>query len=55
MKINLIDWNLASFYYIGKKYDRASGTPPFKAPQLVVQSEFYTPAIDIWSLGAVMF
>ena len=55
MKINLIDWNLAAFHYEGKQYRRASGTPPFKAPELVVQSEYYTPAVDVWSLAIVMF
>lgn len=55
MIVDLIDWNLAAFYYPGKAFSRASGTPPFKAPELTFFTEYFSPVVDVWSLGAVMY
>ena len=53
--IKIIDWNLAVTYYQGKKFNRFQGTPKYMAPELLVEYEYYTPAVDVWSTGMLMY
>lgn len=55
LEIRIIDWNLALEYYEGKRFVKFHGTPKYMAPELLVEHEYYTPAIDVWSLGMLMF
>lgn len=54
-EVQLIDWNLASFYYTGYDSDMKRGTVCYYSPQQLFNTYHVTPAIDIWALGMVMF
>lgn len=54
-EVQLIDWNLASFYYKGYESDLKRGTVCYYSPEQLFETYHITPAIDIWSLGIVMF
>lgn len=54
-KIQLIDWNLVNFYYEGALFDFRRGTSCYQAPELLIWSKFYTPNVDVWSLGVSMY
>ena len=53
--VQLIDWNLASFYYTGIDLSAKRGTVCYYAPQQLFLTYHITPAIDIWALGVVMY
>ena len=50
-EVTIIDWNLANPYYVGADYSFRRGTPCTMAPELLLWANYYTPAVDIWSLG----
>jgi eukaryotic-like serine/threonine-protein kinase len=51
----LIDWNLALFYYTGLDHNVKRGTVCFYSPEELLRTHYATPARDIWSLGVTMF
>ena len=53
--VELIDWNLASFYYTGVDINNKRGTVCYYSPEQLFLTYHITPAIDIWALGVVMF
>jgi serine/threonine protein kinase len=53
--VQLIDWNLASFYYTGYDSDMKRGTVCYYSPEQLFNTFHITPAIDVWALGVVMF
>ena len=54
-QVQIIDWNLAKLYYEGRRYLETEGTVRYMAPELVIGSQYYTPAVDVWSIGAIMY
>ncbi len=54
-ELELIDWNLASFYYTGLDSDIKKGTVCYYSPEQLLLTYHITPAIDVWALGVVMF
>ena len=54
-EVELIDWNLASFYYTGVDINNKRGTVCYYSPEQLFLTYHITPAIDIWALGVVMF
>lgn len=54
-EVQLIDWNLASFYFPGYDSNLRKGTACFYPPELLLRTTHITPAADIWSLAIVMF
>ena len=54
-KVMIIDWNLVNFYYEGAEFNFRRGTSCYQAPELIIWSKYYTPVVDVWSLGVSMF
>lgn len=54
-EVELIDWNLASFYYEGVDIGNKRGTVCYYSPEQLFLTYHITPAIDIWALGVVMY
>ena len=54
-KLELIDWNLAVFYYTGFEHSKKGGTKCYYSPEILFKTDYLTPATDIWSLGIVMY
>ncbi|EGR27361.1 hypothetical protein IMG5_196960 [Ichthyophthirius multifiliis] len=57
-KFNLIDWGVSDFYYSFEKILNKVGTIHTKSPEMVLRESFkyfFTPAIDVWSAGAVIY
>ena len=52
-QIQLIDWNLASFYYKGYELSGRKGTVCYYSPEALLKSLHITPAADIWALAIV--
>ncbi len=51
----LIDWNLATFYYKGYESNTKKGTVCYYSPEVLMKSSHITPAIDVWSFAIVMW
>lgn len=53
-QLKLIDWGLAEFYKPGTNYNVGVASRYYKGPELLVDDEYYTYSLDIWSTGAMM-
>jgi serine/threonine protein kinase len=53
--VQLIDWNLVTFYYKGFESNEKKGTECYYPPEILLRTNYVTPAIDIWSLAVVYF
>ena len=51
----LIDWNLATFYYSGYESSKKKGTICYHSPEGLFKTSHITPAADIWTLAVVMY
>lgn len=51
----LIDWNMASFYFKGFDINIRKGTVCYYSPEQLMRASHLTPAIDMWALGIVMW
>ena len=54
-EVQLIDWNLASFYYRGVDLSNKRGTVCYYSPEQIFLGYHITPAVDVWALGVVMY
>nr|CDS32483.1 casein kinase ii subunit alpha [Hymenolepis microstoma] len=52
-QLRLIDFGLAEFYEIGRRYDCLPGALRYKAPELLLGYEFYDYAVDMWAFGVI--
>lgn len=50
----LIDWGLAEFYYPKQRYSTRVSTLRYKAPELLLNYEYYDYGIDIWGAGVAL-
>ena len=53
-KVRLIDFGQAEFYEPGRKYSPKVAAIFYKAPELLLGVEEYTPAVDIWAFGCTL-
>lgn len=53
-KLRVIDWGLAEFYYPGREYNVRVASRYYKGPELLVNDQFYSYSLDIWSLGVML-
>ena len=53
-EVQLIDWNLVSFYHHGYENSEKKGTICYIAPEVRLETHHLTPAADIFSAGIVM-
>lgn len=52
-KLTIIDFGLAEIYVPGKVYSSKISCLPFKAPELLLESQNYHFAVDIWAVGVI--
>lgn len=52
-KLTIIDFGLADIYVPGKVYSSKVSCLPFKAPELLLESQSYHFAVDIWAVGVI--
>eukprot|EP01111_Echinosteliopsis_oligospora_P015333 TRINITY_DN6037_c0_g1_i1.p1 TRINITY_DN6037_c0_g1~~TRINITY_DN6037_c0_g1_i1.p1 ORF type:complete len:734 (+),score=154.83 TRINITY_DN6037_c0_g1_i1:199-2400(+) len=52
-KIN--DFGLSNFVDPGMRMSTFCGSPVYAAPEVVTKKMYYGPAVDIWSLGVILF
>ena len=53
MRLRVIDWGLAEFYFPGQEYSVKVASRYFKGPELLLNNNKYDYSLDIWSLGCV--
>jgi len=51
----LADWGFACYWNIGEKIKYSCGTIYFAAPEIINDTEYTGPEIDIWSLGVLLY
>ena len=54
-QLRLIDWGLAEFYHPEREYNVRVASRYFKGPELLVDLQDYDYALDMWSLGCILF
>jgi casein kinase II subunit alpha len=52
--IQLIDWGLADLYYPQRAYTVRVSTLRYKAPELLLNYQYYDYGVDVWGAGVVM-
>ncbi|KAL6120731.1 hypothetical protein NUSPORA_02492 [Nucleospora cyclopteri] len=52
--LKIIDWGLAEFYHPGKSYSVRVASKYYKAPELLVEDQYYDYSIDIWAFGTTL-
>lgn len=50
----LIDWGLAEFYYPKQRFSTRVSTLRYKAPELLLNYEYYDYGIDVWGAGVTL-
>lgn len=53
--VKIIDWGLADFYSPNTGYSIHVGTRYYKAPELLLNYQFYHYSVDIWSAGCIFY
>lgn len=52
--LELIDWGLADMYFPEKPYTTHVSTMRYKAPELLLNYQYYDYGVDVWGAGCVM-
>jgi casein kinase II subunit alpha len=52
--ICLIDWGLADIYQPERAYTVHVSTLPYKAPELLLNYQYYDYGVDVWGAGCVL-
>lgn len=52
--LRLIDWGLADLYFPEKPYTVRVSTLRYKAPELLLNYQYYDYGVDVWGAGCVM-
>eukprot|EP00730_Choanoeca_flexa_P005513 TRINITY_DN11963_c0_g1_i5.p2 TRINITY_DN11963_c0_g1~~TRINITY_DN11963_c0_g1_i5.p2 ORF type:complete len:618 (+),score=95.81 TRINITY_DN11963_c0_g1_i5:3871-5724(+) len=55
LQIKIADFGFANLYDKDVKLNTFCGSPPYAAPELFQGREYHGPAVDIWSLGVILF
>ncbi|OHT05908.1 CMGC family protein kinase [Tritrichomonas foetus] len=53
-ELELIDWGLADYYFPEKPYTTHVSTMRYKAPELLMNYQYYDYGVDVWGAGCVM-
>ena len=54
-EVRLADYGLGEFTEKGKKLKLLCGTPAYVAPEIVENKQYSGTAVDVWSLGVLLF
>jgi serine/threonine protein kinase len=54
-EVRLADYGLGEFVEKGKKLKLLCGTPAYVAPEIVENKQYSGTAVDVWSLGVLLF
>lgn len=52
--LKLIDWGLGDLYFPGKPYTVRVSTMRYKAPELLMNYQYYDYGVDVWGVGCVL-
>jgi len=52
-QLRIIDWGLADYYFPERMYSVRVSTLRYKAPELLLNYQYYDYGVDIWSAGCV--
>lgn len=52
--LRVIDWGLADLYFPGKAYTTRVSTMCYKAPELLLNYQYYDYGVDVWGAGVVL-
>ena len=52
--LELIDWGLADYYFPKKPYTTHVSTMRYKAPELLLNYQYYDYGVDVWGAGCVL-
>nr|XP_058136991.1 serine/threonine-protein kinase MARK2-like [Dasypus novemcinctus] len=55
MNIKISDFGFSSELSFGEKLHTFCGSPPYAAPELFQGQEYDGPAVDVWSLGVILY
>lgn len=53
-ELKLADWGLAEFYHPMRQYSSSIGTRYYKAPEAILEYEYYDFSVDIWAAGVIL-
>jgi casein kinase II subunit alpha len=53
-QVKLADWGLAEFYHPMRKYSVHVATRYYKAPEILLDYEFYDYSMDVWAVGVML-
>jgi 5'-AMP-activated protein kinase catalytic alpha subunit len=54
-QIKIIDFGLSNCYKTGRQLQTACGSPCYAAPEMIMGKTYNGNAVDIWSIGIVLF
>jgi casein kinase II subunit alpha len=52
--VRLADWGLAEFYHPMRRYSVHVATRYYKAPEVLLDYEYYDYALDVWAAGVIL-
>uniref|UniRef100_A0A3Q3JYL2 non-specific serine/threonine protein kinase n=1 Tax=Monopterus albus TaxID=43700 RepID=A0A3Q3JYL2_MONAL len=53
--VKLTDFGFSNRFHPGKKLTTSCGSLAYSAPEILLGEEYDAPAVDIWSLGVILF
>lgn len=53
--VKLADFGFSNYYFKGQTLKTWCGSPPYAAPELFEGKEYIGPAVDMWSLGVLLY
>ncbi|XP_035039473.1 SNF-related serine/threonine-protein kinase [Hippoglossus stenolepis] len=53
--VKLTDFGFSNRFHPGKKLTTSCGSLAYSAPEILLGDEYDAPAVDIWSLGVILF
>jgi casein kinase II subunit alpha len=53
-EVKLADWGLAEFYHPMRRYSVHVATRYYKAPELLLEYDYYDYAVDMWPVGVML-
>lgn len=55
VNIKIIDFGLSNVFTPGSLLKTFCGSPTYASPELILRKEYFGPAVDVWSMGVVLY